>query len=309
MGYSDQKLPECWTIEMDFFICDCDARDVELKVMMKNLKKLFPELKRHPVEPPSSMPNISFTRPDQITHDKLEARIRCLDETPGIKYFKPGAVARYRQFVDEGRIKDKYPEDVDYLNSDEMLKDCELAIVGGGGDSEFVEYTGKGKGKPVRTLSGGFLDALDIEDETNGEHRVRVRVRGGDDGNMTVRAPSELHPLLLLSLPLQPSLNLQLPTQATSLLNQLRERSEPKATKLSPAKEAARVQAATLKERMQAKHRRSSSSTDESKGLTVRAGNVSMGHGGSSTIRAVGVEEDFEGMSLGRKSSPRNPSV
>ena len=46
-----------------------------------------------------------------------------LDATPGVKYFKPGAVARYRQFVEEGRLEDRYPEDVDYLNSEEMLKD------------------------------------------------------------------------------------------------------------------------------------------------------------------------------------------
>lgn len=46
MGYSEQKLPDVWNDEMDFFICDCDARDVDPKVMMRTLKKLFPELRR-----------------------------------------------------------------------------------------------------------------------------------------------------------------------------------------------------------------------------------------------------------------------
>ena len=73
MGYSDQKLPECWTKEMDFFICDCDARDVELKVMMKNLKKLFPELKRYPVELPSPMPNIIYASYAQCRVSHLPA--------------------------------------------------------------------------------------------------------------------------------------------------------------------------------------------------------------------------------------------
>ena len=49
-GGSEHKLPDVWNKEMDFFICDCDARDVDPKVMIKTLKRLFPELRRHAVQ-------------------------------------------------------------------------------------------------------------------------------------------------------------------------------------------------------------------------------------------------------------------
>lgn len=45
MGYSERKLPKEWTEEMDSFICDCDARDVDPKVAMRALKERFPVLK------------------------------------------------------------------------------------------------------------------------------------------------------------------------------------------------------------------------------------------------------------------------
>lgn len=59
----------------------------------------------------------------QISVNKIELRVKLLDQIPEIKYFKPGAVARYRQAVEEGRLKDTYPEDVAYLNSEEIMKD------------------------------------------------------------------------------------------------------------------------------------------------------------------------------------------
>lgn len=141
MGYSERKLPKEWTEEMDSFICDCDARDVDPKVVVRTLKERFPVLKTvavyisTPPLWPSHLPPLehagaplvheSLTNEcqGQISVNKIELRVKLLDQIPEIKYFKPGAVARYRQAVEEGRLKDKYPEDVAYLNSEEIMKD------------------------------------------------------------------------------------------------------------------------------------------------------------------------------------------
>ncbi|KAA6409592.1 MAG: hypothetical protein FRX48_06203 [Lasallia pustulata] len=263
MVYSEHRLPEIWNKQMDFFICDCDARDVNPKLMLKTLKTLFPELKRDA---------------GQVSLEKIEIRIRVLDATPAVKYFKPGAVARYRQLVEEGRLEDRYPEDVNYLNSEEMLKDSEFAVFDGAEEGGFANFTVKGKGKHVRTLSGGFLDPGPSENRIRPDYEARYR--GSDDNSKT---------------------------QATSLLDQLRERSEPNANsppiKLSPATETARARAANLKERMQARHPRGSSFASEGHGMSGHAGNVDVGRGVSPSIRAVGVEDVFGGMSLNAMSS------
>lgn len=62
-GGSEHKLPGIWNREMDFFICDCDARDVDPRVMMKTLKRLFPELRRHAVQLSSFSLCLSFVLP------------------------------------------------------------------------------------------------------------------------------------------------------------------------------------------------------------------------------------------------------
>lgn len=62
MGYSERKMPKEWTEEMDSFICDCDARDVDPKVIMRTLKERFPALMPVAVQistPPSRPSHLS----------------------------------------------------------------------------------------------------------------------------------------------------------------------------------------------------------------------------------------------------------
>lgn len=67
------QLPSCWNIEMDAFICNCDAvGDCTLRTMIKGLKRRFKELETV-----------------LLSTEAIERRIFCLDQQEN-EYFVEG---------------------------------------------------------------------------------------------------------------------------------------------------------------------------------------------------------------------------